>query len=381
MATRLDIEKDAQVNQQRFKNKLFERFKDEEYFLQYVCPEGYKKERGGRSEYFAAYGFDVPLSCANYYSKLNGIVSDKYMTSELYYHYVIPALNRLNFASAYTDKNIFSVLFPDIRQPETIVKNMNGVFYRPEGFVVDTDSAIECCLSEKSDCIIKPTVDSSEGRGVALLDRTSPKSLQEAFATYGVNFIVQRKLRQSRYMAILNPTSFNTIRIYTYRSVSGCVFIYKSFIRFGGAGDVRDNVSAGGGIVSLDDNGRASDRIFRLKNLTVGSLSSEKGIENFVVPDFGKIAKFAIDLHQRLPYFDFIGWDIGICEDGEPVFVEYNVRPFVEGPQMACGPMFGEFIDEVMDRVKNVRREERKYWVNVLKPGFEMSVLMGNSEI
>ena len=78
-----------------------------------------------------------------------------------------------------------------------------------------------------------------------------------------------------------------------------------------------------------------------------------------------------------MPYFDFIGWDIGLCEDGEPVFVEYNVRPFVEGPQMACGPMFGELLDEVMDRVKNVKREERKYWVNVLKPGFEDFTLMG----
>ena len=102
---------------------------------------------------------------------------------------------------------------------------------------------------------------------------------------------------------------------------------------------------------------------------------------DFVVPGFKKVKEFVLALHRTMPYFDYIGWDIGLSEDCEPVFVEYNVSPFLEGPQLACGPMFGNFLNEVMDRVKNVRREERKYWVNILKQGFEMPVLMGASEI
>lgn len=365
----------------KFKNKLFERLKGEEYFLEHVCPTGYEKSRGGRSDYFARHGFDVPMSYSNYYSKLNGIASDRYMSTEVYYLYVLPALNRMNFASAYTDKNMFSVLFSGFKQPETVIKNMNGIFYNEEGTAINICRAVELCILENCDCIIKPAVDSSEGKGVALMNRHDRNSIIETFERYGVNFIVQRKLLQCDAMALFNPTSFNTMRIYTYRSLSGELYLDKAFIRFGGVGAIKDNVSAGGGLVSLDSNGCASDNIFRFKDMSKGSLAADKGIKNFIVPGFREVKDFVFKLHQRMPYFDYIGWDIGLCEDGEPVFVEFNVVPFLEGPQMASGPMFGELLDEVMYRLKDIRREERKYWVNIIKPGFENFTLMSAAQI
>lgn len=203
----------------RFVNKLFERLRGEEYFLEHVCPDGYEKVRCGRSDYFASYGFDVPMSYSNYYSMLNGIASDRYISTELYYLYAIPSLNRMNFASAYTDKNMFAVLFAGFKQPDTVVKNMNGVFYDGKS-IISRSAAIEKCLAENGECIVKPTIDSSEGKGVDIIDCTSADLIEATFGKYGLNFIVQRKVRQCAEMARFNPTSLNTIRVYTYRSLS-----------------------------------------------------------------------------------------------------------------------------------------------------------------
>lgn len=364
-----------------FHNKLFERLKGEEYFLEHVCPDGYKKERGGRSEYYASYGFDVPLSYSNYYSRVNGIKSDHYMSTEVYYLYALPAMNRMSFASAYTDKNMFSTLFCGVRQPVTVVKNINGHYYSGDGTEIGCREAIELCVGEVGDCIIKPTVDSSEGKGVALLLHGSVPQVEKVFKTYGKNFIVQKRLKQRESMARFNPTSLNTMRIYTYRSLDGRINLDRAFVRFGGEGTVKDNVSAGGGLVPLNNDGVVGDEIFRFKQLEVGSLKKEKGIEHFEIEAFDKVVGFAIQLHQRMPHFDYIGWDIAVGEDGQPVFIEFNVVPFIEGPQLACGPMFGVYLDEVMGRIKNVQRQKREYWVNVFSPGFEQMILMNETKI
>ena len=41
--------------------------------------------------------------------------------------------------------------------------------------------------------------------------------------------------------------------------------------------------------------------------------------------------------------------DIAIDEMGDPVVIEYNIRP--EQNQMTCGPTFGEMTDEILSEV------------------------------
>lgn len=100
--------------------------------------------------------------------------------------------------------------------------------------------------------------------------------------------------------------------------------------------------------------------------MQMGSLKKERGIENFSVPNFEDVKNFAIKLHSHLPYFDWIGWDIAIDENGAPMFIEFNVTPFCEGPQMVDGPIFGDLIDEVMERVKSMKEVNRFYYGHVV---------------
>ena len=101
------------------------------YFKSHVMAENfdYKAHKRELSPYYQQHGFKVSMMFDDYFSRLNGIHSDRYLSMDLYYFYVIPALNRHDFKDAYLDKNIYSELFPAIKQPETIVKNIHAHYY------------------------------------------------------------------------------------------------------------------------------------------------------------------------------------------------------------------------------------------------------------
>lgn len=325
------------------------------YFKDHVMPPDfdYKARKKELSPYYAERGFKVSMMFADYFSRLSGVESDRYLSMDVYYFFVVPALNRYDFINAYIDKNIYSDLFPMVRQPLTVVKNMHGHFYR-EGQEISRDEAIEAVRNYSGEMMIKPTVETCNGDGVDQIIDTSADSLNALFSRYDINFIVQEKARQHPELQRVNPTSLNSMRLYTYRTLEGkCEFLYSySMLRFGGKGAVKDNTSKGGGTCLIDRDGHVDDRVFRFKHMEISSLKRETGVENLVVPCYHKVIDTLLAMHSKLPYFDYVGWDVTVDPDGEPLFIEFNLVPAIEGPQLMAGPMFAEHLDEVVERAR-----------------------------
>ena len=327
------------------------------YFKSHVMPADfdYKARKKELSPFYGERGFKVSMMFADYYSRLNGIFSDRYLPMDVYYFYVIPSLNRYDFKDAYLDKNVYSVLFPDVKQPLAVVKNMNGLYYR-EGQQVSVDEAAEAVIGTAVELMIKPTVETCNGEGVEQVAAGSVDDVKRLFERYGVNFIVQEKVKQHPDLQRVNATSLNSMRLYTYRHLDGsCEFLYPfAHMRFGGKGAIKDNVSQGGGTCLIHPDGRVDDKVFRFKRMDVSSLKQETGVEGLVVPNYQAVIDTLLRLHARLPYFDFVGWDVTVLPDGEPLLIEFNLVPSVEGPQMMAGPMFGDCLEEVLDRARKV---------------------------
>ena len=327
------------------------------YFKDHVMAEGfdYKAHKKELSPYYEQRGFKVSMMFDDYFSRVNGIHSDRYLSMDVYYFYVIPALNRYDFLKPYLDKNIYSRLFPSIRQPVTVVKNIHGHFYR-DGKEISLDAAVDIVSHYGKELMIKPTVETCNGDGVDQITAFDTDSLKALFGRYGINFIVQEKARQHPELQRVNPTSLNSMRLYTLRSLDGTIhFLYPyAVLRFGGKGAIKDNSSKGGGTCLIDSNGIVDDRVFRFKSMEISSLKRETGVEHLVIPSYGKVVDSLLDLHRQLPYFDFVGWDVTVDPDGEPLFIEFNLVPGIEGPQLRTGPMFGEHLDEVVDRARRV---------------------------
>lgn len=347
----------ASDNPNGYINGLGEEKEGRRYFRQ-ILPDDYdvKCDTDRISEYFAKFGFRVPKYYSEAYEKWSGIKSDRYMSKDLYYCYVIPALNDMRQSYALTDKNGFSNLFHGVLQPRTIVRNRNGLWYLEE-CMVDEELVVEAILSER-EVIVKPSLGSECGRGVGLFRIGSRNDVMTIFTDYKKDFIVQGRVSQHLLMSKLNATSINTVRLYTYRDIHRqCHVIDEcSIVRIGGKGAIIDNVSSGGGCCAINPDGVISDRFLHEKTFSVISLRECTGVKLIVIPDYENIKRFALQCHSYLPYFDLIGWDIAVTESGKPLLLEFNTTPFCEGPQMAHGPMFGRFVDEIMQRVCGVKR-------------------------
>lgn len=318
-----------------------------------LLPEGYDASELPYKplDYFKQYGFKVSSAFPEIYKRCNGIVSDKYIPASLYFYYISPYLVNMNLSMAYVDKNMYFCHFPGVRQPKTIFHNMSGRFYTAEMEEVTFDEAVEL-LMRKERFIIKPAIESGRGRDVKMVAGVDRAQISGIFRDYESNFIVQEIVTQHPEMSRLNPTSLNTCRLYTYRRVGTNEYILLgAAVRFGGKGAYRDNACTGGGFCKINDDGSVEDAVHNYRRFGWGSLIAEKGLEDVRIPNYDKILEVAIRLHKTIPYMDLIGWDIAVDEEGEPVLIELNQYPDCEFLQIFNGPMFGEFTDELMERI------------------------------
>lgn len=325
-----------------------------------VAPEGFDLSsiETHSVEYFKKYGFRYSSLTSELFYRYNGIKSEKYIPASLYYYYIVPYLIKMDFVHAYDDKCIYSKLFPNMKQPKTVMKNMNGRFYIPCASSYNGEEeltlnqAIEYLKSQEKS-VIKPTM-LGGGKGVQLYDfsENSEETIKELLKEYKSGFIIQRPVKNSDELKRLNPTSLNTCRIYTYRRVDSSEYVVLgSAIRFGGKGSFRDNACSGGGFCRINEDGRLDDTIYRYKFFEKGSLKHDKCIDCLFIPQYDKMVECCLALHRCLPYCDLVGWDITEDEEGDLILIEYNYAADSEFLQIFNGPAFGEYTDELMEKL------------------------------
>lgn len=183
--------------------------------------------------------------------------------------------------------------------------------------------------------------------------------VKDLFETYKWDFNIQKRLEQSATLKKLNESSLNTLRIYTYRTLAGEYVLLVSVVRFGGKGAFNDNASTGGGFCHVYDDGSLDQRVLRYHTLDKPTLKEFLGFESLTIPNYDRVMKFVFDLHRRLPYFDLVGWNIALDVNNEPVFIEMNLTAESGFAQMNGGPLFGKYLDEVMERVSKVHKDYR----------------------
>lgn len=280
--------------------------------------------------YISMIGKKVPLYCHEYFYSRTGVFSKEYIPKDFYTLELRPRANVFKFQEAYDDKNLYDIILSDENVVHTILKNMNGYFYY-EGQPVSEEEAISMCQNIE-DVIIKPAM-AMQGDGVQLLNVTNGKTningmtIGELFRHYKRNYLIQNRVKQHKDLAALNPTSVNTMRILTYRSGMEVLVIY-SVIRIGRQGQVIDNQCAGGISTTISNDGRLGKAAFGgYSEDNVNKTDSGVVLDGYQLPSFDKAIEFVKRLHMKLPYFNIVGWDVSIEENGEPILIEYNTNP------------------------------------------------------
>ena len=150
-------------------------------------------------------------------------------------------------------------------------------------------------------------------------------------------------------MSQLNESSVNTIRIVTYRSDMEILVIY-SVVRIGRKGSVIDNQCAGGISTVIGEDGKLGGTAFGgFIEDGIGKTDSGTILNGFEIPSYHKAIETVKQLHYQLPFFNFIGWDVAIDEDGDPVIIEWNACPGLS--QSAFGPGYGKYTERILREI------------------------------
>lgn len=283
--------------------------------------------------------------------------SKEFVPESMLYTLIQWNLNDAKEARIFEDKGLYGFYFSDLKRPREVVKCYRGIFFSESNKCISEADAIQAVISYGEPFIIKPSRFSEQGRNVQRIDSYDHSDLPALFDKYGKDFVVQGVIQQCGELAALNRTSVNCIRI-TSLLLNGKYSCLSSTIKVGGRGLAIDNVGAGGFLVGVHSDGRLYSKGFDAKGNVVESTYDGVPLKSIVVPSFDRVLDFASILHTRVPQLPFLGIDIAVDIDGEPVFVEMNAySPGVVYEQMCTGPIFADRLQEVLEYINKGKRK------------------------
>ena len=276
---------------------------------------------------------------------------------------VEPTLNPRNYRTYYDDKNSLPLIMDGDWLPITYLRSLNGhLFNKDWNIVVDESSMMDLITSKR--VIVKPSCEQS-GRGVQIFKcdengnyyNKNGEKLNLAFLRnqYKDNWLIQDCLNQSEELARFNPTSINTIRIATYRSIDGKIHPIGQVLRVGKQGAEVDNAHAGGMFCGIDAEGHLGhyfcDALARKK--TVFN-DIDLANNNYSISNMNMIREFVCKAASRIVHHDLVAFDVAITKDGTPKLLEINIGGFSAWLfEMTQQSTFGYYTEEIIQRCKN----------------------------
>lgn len=287
------------------------------------------------------YGLDPDYNTFLWYYSVNGTKDIRYIPEDIYATYIWPVLNDMSRCRGLNDKNLLDVLFSGKKMPETVFRNVNGVFLDKNYKLISLQEALALAAAEK-DVVIKPAIDSCQGNGVICIPGSECECHLKNFRK---DYIVQKVVRQHSSFAQLNDSSVNVVRM-TSLLLDGEVHVLDSIIRVGAPGNFTDHKNIA---IGIDDDGHLRSYGVTVKGIKVDTLPNGLVFGGLPLAGYAEMKDLVRELHSRLPQAGLIGWDLTTAEDGQVVIIEANLEfPGCGRGQDCNGPFFGELTDKVL---------------------------------
>lgn len=319
---------------------------------------------------------DVNVDFYRFYSHYIGL--DTNIVPDDIFHYIIePVLNSRHVLPVYSDKNLFEKLIDRDVLPVCVLRNIGGDFMNRDYHIIQMDDEEFARriirneeLKAKGRFIIKPTTNTSGGHGVKLFlykpdegwKSTDGDSLSLSFIkeAYKKDFIIQECIEPSDFVKQFNPSSYSTLRIFTYRSVKDDLpHFIGGYLRVGAKGSFKDNVWGGGYAVPITQDGKLFNFASDAKRKRYGNVN---GInlkdKSFEIPNWDMVLQLVSSVACILTPTRLLSYDIILDQNNVPHIIEFNTRSqTVTTVQTTTKTFFGEYTDEVIDYcLKNKHR-------------------------
>ena len=189
----------------------------------------------------------VSTDWARYYTYVTGKFDPRYIPDDLPLRKIDQYFNQWKMYG-FTDKNNYSLIFPGIKQPTTVVRKIGDLLFDEEYRLIDLKKA-EDLLSMRPEVIVKPTMGSSGGKDIMFFDtKTEIDEIKRILSDKDkTHIIIQDIVKQHHELAKMHPQSLNTVRIFTLMMEDG-VHILSAALRMGANGSHIDNATSNSGI-------------------------------------------------------------------------------------------------------------------------------------
>lgn len=266
----------------------------------------------------------------------------------------VPLISDKNFIDFYIDKKYL---------PTTVFKIVRGNFFDAENKLITKEQA-KALLFGADDILFVKSSNLFQGLNAFKIQIREPgivlnnKELDfdEFILKVGSDVIVQHVVEQHSKIAKMHPNSLNTFRIFTLRLSSGVHFL-SAFLKFGADNNDADNT--GNGVIcgihekTYELYDYAYDRKYRKSTVHPSTGMSYKSFG--VIPHCNKAIDLCKKAHRNLFYHNFIGWDVSVQSNGEPVIIELNTKQDVEFYQLIKGkPFLGDLTEQVLEEIKHL---------------------------
>ncbi len=277
---------------------------------------------------------------------------DPLVCSELLFRTKIElALNDFQLKYGFSEKNYFDKLVSGFPMPKTVVRNINGIFL-DENYKPITKEQLKAIIDSYECVIVKPSIENGFGKSVKLYKNGEYDNI---FSDFKKDYLIQERLRQHASVSALNESSVNVVRVVSL-SLNGVVSPVNYALRCGAAGSITDNHITKDGkgmfVIGVNPDGRLKNEAYHSCGERITVAPNGQAFEKITLPNFKQALEMTTRIHEQLPHFGFIGFDVCFDEDGSPRIMELNFRgPGVLYYQYANGPLFGDRTEEVINTV------------------------------
>lgn len=311
-----------------------------------------KEQKREIKEYWGKLGLDDYATHELIYS-ITGNFDPAYCSELAFGSKISLFLNDDKYLRSWSDKNYFDKYFPNVKFPHTLLHNIAGVLYDNEYNQINIDTALSI-MQKYEKVVLKPSLDSGMGTGVKLVP--VDEMTKNVLESYKKDFLVQEVLEQYEPIKALNPTSVNVIRLNSL-FLNGKVTYLSASLRVGAQGAFNDNSITADGkgmcVIGITDDGVLKEFAYHSCGLRIKVAPNGVPFAGLKIPNFDEVKRITTEIHSKMPFAKYIGFDIAFDRDGMPVIMEYNLNaPGIFYYQLANGPLFASRTKELIDYFK-----------------------------
>ena len=181
-----------------------------------------KEQKVKVEEFYKPYK-KITTNFHEFYYQKTGKFYENYLPDDLYYCDIDMYFNNWNIGQIVDNKCYYDRIFPRLKQPETFAVRINGFWYNNEKKLVPEKSILGSTKKEKQ-LFIKYASESAGGKGVFYINNDKnniEEELKNIVISDNRDIVIQRALKQHKILALLNPSSVNTIRILSLLTEKG----------------------------------------------------------------------------------------------------------------------------------------------------------------